>query len=279
MKTISFTLLFALGLGGTAVEVQAQASQRKVDSLLLADHVEGEYRVKQYLVQEPEDADYAIHYRINNATLNRALDKNGAALDELNQLVEERFSDTLNRVERIHITGYASPDGPMALNTALAKRRVADMKSYVDKHYNFSKRYDVELDAEVPAWGSIRAAVAGSSIPHRDSVLQILDGNHSENDKQAALKRMPEVWDYLATHILPPLRRVEVDVAYARGLVVEQRTLVPKPAPAPAPVPEPQPEVVIVEEIEEVVDPCRDEFCRSEQVGIILDMPYEEVDY
>ena len=104
----------------------------------------------------------------------------------------------------------------------------------------------------------------------------ILDSRtHTESEKQAALRRMPEAWRYLAQHILPPMRRVEIDIAYQQGSIVEQRTRIVPAKPQPT-----EPEVVVVEEIEHtVVDPCCQELLRSETIGIIVDMPSEEVDF
>ena len=279
MKTILTSIFVALAALCAAPRGWAQSSPQKADSVLLSERVDGDYHVKDYLVQQADEADYSVHYRINNATLNQALEKNGATLQELDTMASKVLADTLNRVERVTIIGYASPDGPLALNKSLAKRRAEDMQRYVDQHYRFSKRYDVELDAKVPAWGSIREAVASSAIPHRDSVLHILDGDYTEVEKQAALKRMPKVWHYLAIHVLPPIRRAEVMVDYQQGMVVSLRTLIPKAAPEPKPETVEEPEVVIVEAVEEVVDPCCEELCGSEQLGVIVDMTGVEIDY
>lgn len=238
---------------------------------MLSEAVEGDYQVKRYRVNEVDDADYALHYKINNATLNSSLNGNEAELIDLKNLVTGFLTDTLTNVKHIVITGYASPDGPITLNRSLAKRRAEDVKKYVDQHYNFSNKYHVALQSEVPAWSSLRDAVAASAVPMKDSVLMILDSRHSEADKQLALKKMPQVWNYLAANILPPVRKVEVEIDYAAGTIVEQRTRIAAPAP--------EPEVIVVEEVEEVIDPCCRELCESDQLGIIIDMPDVAVDF
>lgn len=280
MKTICTTLCVALAALGAAPDCRAQETSQKADSLLLSEQIDGDYQVRHYLVHEADAADYAVHYRINNATLNQSLENNAATLRQLDSLADRVLPDTLNKVRQITIIGYASPDGPLALNKRLSERRAADMKAYADKQYHFSKRYPVQCKAEVASWASLHDAVAASSIPHRDSVLKILHGNHTEAQKEAALKRIPEVWHYLAVQLLPPVRRATVDVAYQRGAVVETRRMLPKPKVAETPQPAPTPEVVVVEEIiERKADPCCDDFCNSEQLGVIVDMTGVEIDY
>lgn len=258
-------------------QAQVNNSPSKPDSVLLSDAVEGDYQVKRYLVSEEEDAEYAIHYRINNATMNRSMNGNEAELVDLKNLVTGFLADSLNEVKQVTIKGYASPDGSLTLNKSLAKRRAEDVKKYVDQQYHFSKRYDVTLNSEVPAWSTLREAVAKSSIPMKDSVLMILDSRHSEADKQLALKRMPSVWSYLAANILPSMRKVDLEVDYDAKTIVEERVAVAKPKPAPKPTP--APEVIVVEEVVEEVDPCCRALCESDQLGVIVDMTDVEVDF
>lgn len=254
---------------------QGHAAPIPTDSVLLSEAVEGDYRIERYRISKEEEADYSVRYSINNAELNRSLNGNDAELIDLKNLVTGFLNDTLNEVKRVMIMGYASPDGPLSLNRSLAQRRAENMKNYVDKQYRFSTRYAVMLDAEVPVWSSLRDKVAASPIPMRDSVLMILDSGRSEAEKQAALKQMPAVWSYLAKQILPPVRRVEVTIDYGVGSVVEHRTAI---APKPT-TDKPAEEVIIVEEVEQVENPCCRELCQSEQLGIIVDMPGVEVDF
>lgn len=286
MKTHLTALLVGFSLVAITTRVSAQQSTPSADSTLLSEKVEGDYHIKHYLVHTPADADFVLHYRINSAMLNRAMDNNAAQLQQVDHVVSKVMADTLNRVQRVHIVGYASPDGTLAGNKTLSQRRAVDMLAYLDKNYQLSDHYPVTWNAEVASWASLHDVVASSAIPHRDSVLKILHGNHSEMQKEAALKRMPDAWRYLKTQILPPVRRVTMDVAYHQGEVVEQRVMIPKPTPKPAPASVPvsqrasEPEVVIVEEvIEREVDPCCSDFCNSEQVGVIVDMTGVEIDY
>lgn len=223
------------------------------DSVLLSETTEGDYIVRRYLVRSSGDADFTMHYRISLATLDTSLGGNPKQLGDLNAFLSGLVGDTLRKVQSVAITGYSSPDGPVQLNEKLAAQRAQDFKAYADSKYGLSKRYTVRVNSVAEDWKMCRTLVAQSQIPDRTAVLQIIDGTQTPEQKELALEKLPAAWNYMKANILPPLRRVEVMIAYADGNIVEQRTLKPKPAPAPAP------------ETYEVVD--------ETITGVIVEMP------
>jgi hypothetical protein len=64
------------------------------------------------------------------------------------------------------------------------------------------------------------------SIPHKDSVLRIINSAASNDTKEQQLKKMTDTWNFMRTDILPRLRRVDIVINYARGTIVEERTLI-----------------------------------------------------
>ena len=244
---------------GATAQTRSAVAAPAADTVLLSETTDGDYIVRRFIVKSCGDADYSIRYQINLATLNAALNGNSKELDELNGFVGNLMKDTLKQVRSVTITGYASPDGPLAFNKSLAARRANDFKAYVDKKYDFSKKYRVTVNSVAEDWEACRALVAQSSIADRQSVLKIIDGGQSHGQKELALKKMPAAWNYLKKDVLPKLRRVELTIDYGAGNVVEQRTMIPRPEPAPQPQPAPEPYVVIDDQVN----------------GIIVEMPNE----
>lgn len=105
-----------------------------------------------------------------------------------------------------------------------------------------------------------RALVARSSVPDKQAVLGILDGEQSSDAKELALKKIPAAWEYMIKNILPPLRRVELTINYGAGSIVEQRTMIPKPKIAPQPA-------------GQGCEPCGCEVVDESITGIIVEMP------
>ncbi len=241
MKTRFTTslLIFALCAASAArAQLRSATPAPKTDTVLLSETVDGNYHVRRYRVERTGDADYSVLYQINLSKLTPKLGSNTRQLDDLDSFVQSLVRDTLKQVRRIVITGYSSPDGPLALNQRLAKARMQDFLNYVNAKYDLSKRFDVKGSWVAEDWESCRILVDQSAaMPDRERVLAIIDGPGSSADKEARLKRMPAVWNYMKKNILPPLRRVEAEVIYGAGTIFEQRIYVAPPAPAPAPAP------------------------------------------
>lgn len=235
MKTFRTILSIALiaGCCSTAIARNlAHASGQQPtenDTIILATYEEDDYLVKRYMVNVPDvhTSDYSIRYSINLARLQPDLDDNNEALDALNKFIEQTMADTTRRISNIEITGYASPDGPLALNKQLSMKRAQDFKSYVDKRYNLSSHYTVVTQGVAEDWENCEALIkASNAIPHKKEVMAIIDSVLSDNAKEIELKKMSDVWNYMRENILPPLRRVEIAINYAQGTIVEERTLI-----------------------------------------------------
>ncbi len=271
-KILSLAMVVVCSTMASAQSHTTNAVQQQYDTVVLATYQEDDYLVKRYVVNVPNDrtSDYSVRYSINAARLQPDLNDNSEALNALSRFIEQTMADTVARISSIEITGYASPDGPYALNERLSMQRAQDFKQYVDKKYNLSSRYAVTTRGVAEDWENCRAMVEASrALPHKDSVIRIFDSNVSNNTKELQLKKMTDVWNYMRTDILPPLRRVDIVINYAQGTIVEERTLI-----------EPLVEETIVEEA--IVPrrcpecgvancPCGDE-CNCNGNGLIIEV-------
>ncbi|MDE7344686.1 MAG: hypothetical protein K2N02_03810, partial [Alistipes sp.] len=273
MKTTFTTFVFSLALCaavGAAAQPRRAGVEAKADTVMLSEKADGDYIVRRALVERKADSDYSVRYLINLATLDAALGGNSRELSELNSFVSGIMKDSLSKINSVVITGYASPDGPVALNERLARNRARDFRNYVDTKYGFSKKFDVKTSSVAEDWEMCRALVEKSSMPEKQAVLRIIDGSQSSEAKEAALKQMPAVWEYMAEHILPPIRRVAMTINYDESSLVEQRTRIRKPKPAPKPAPQP------VAEPCPPAEPCRCWEIGEEINGIIVEIPDAE---
>ncbi len=241
------------------------------DTVVLSESSDGDYLVRRAIVERKADSDYSVRYLINLSTLDAALNGNTRELAELNSFVAAMMDDSLVKVRSVVITGYASPDGPEALNEQLARSRANDFRRYVDRKYDFSRKFNVRTASVAEDWSMCRQLVAQSSMPDRQAVLDIIDGPRSSAAKEAALKEMPAAWDYMVRHILPPVRRVDMTIYYDEGSLVEQRTRIAKPEPAPAPTPTPAPAPKA--EPCPPAEPCGCVAIDESITGIIVEMP------
>ncbi|MDE6711360.1 MAG: hypothetical protein K2J53_02955 [Alistipes sp.] len=258
--------------GATAQPRRAVAASA-ADTVVLSEKTDGDYIVQRAVVERAADSDYSVRYLINLSTLDAGLNGNSRELSELGAFVSGLLEDSLVRVNSVVITGYASPDGPRALNEQLARNRARDFRNYVDRKYGFSKKFDVRTASVAEDWDMCRELVGKSSVPRKQEVLRIIDGPQSSEAKEAALKQMPDVWNYMAAHILPPIRRVSMTISYDEGSLVEQRTRIRKPAPVPVPTPAPAPAPQPAAATCPPAQPCRSWEADEVITGIIVEMP------
>lgn len=262
VKTLvtSFALTLALcAASGATAQTRGTMPMSKsgADTMMLSQTTEGNYLVRRYVVKNQDNTDYSIRYKINAAMLSSTLDSNQKQLSELNTFIENLMRDSLMEMRSAVITGYSSPDGPMKFNEELAKKRAWDFRNYVDKKYNFSKMYNVTVNSVAEDWEMCRALVVEMPVPDKEKVLTIIDGKWTPEEKEAALKKLPAAWNYMKANILPPLRRVELEIHYGAGNIVETRTMIAPPAPKPEPKP---------------AEPCC-EVVDESITGIIVEMP------
>lgn len=250
MKDLFRTMFIAVTtVAATSVSAQSRttdarlrASRQQADTVVISQQADGPYTVRRILVRgnSPQKSQYDVHYAINRSDIERDIDNNAEQLNEIAGYIDPRTGDTLCYVECIKVHGYASPDGSDGMNRTLAAARARKFAAYLNRLCGASKSYDVTVDSKVLPWSSCRAAVASSSMPDRTAVLAIIDGNMTDAEKQVRLKRMPEAWTYLAKNVLPPLRRVDVELDYDRDRIVTVRELT-----------NPKPEIVVVEMTEQ----------------------------
>lgn len=250
---------------GVVRDARIEAARRQADTVILSRYADGPYTVSRLLIRgnNPETSCYDVHYAISRSDIERDIDNNAAQLNDIAGYVDPRTGDTLRHVECIKVKGYASPDGSGVMNRTLAAARARKFAAYLDRMYGTSKHCRVTVDSEALPWSSCRQAVYTSSMPDRTAVLAILDGNMTDAQKQARLKRMPEAWNWLAKNVLPQMRRVDVALDYDSDRLAMVRELT-----------NPQPEIVFVE-VTETVDRCPDTPCGN---ACCDPMPDEEFD-
>lgn len=236
MKTLELFLSVSLITGWAAASyarndtgASAQPQAPANDTVILATYQEDEYLVRRYIVRRPDDrvSDYSVRYNINMATLQKNLDDNGDALTALGGFIDRMISDANAEVSAVTITGYASPDGPYALNERLSESRARDFLKYVNAEYDLSSRYRVTAKGVAEDWESCRALVQSSrEMPDKEAVLKIIDSSADPDLKERQIKKMTSAWNYMKKYVLPPLRRVEIVIDYGVGSIVEERILI-----------------------------------------------------
>lgn len=257
------TLFIMLALGATAV-VMAQSNQAPANAVLVSQTRNGDVVTTRYKIphNNGKHAEFDVHYAINRAQIVPSYSDNSEQISELKDFMAQT-KDTTMHISAIHIVGYASPDGNSKQNDTLASQRAQSLYHYAVNTYHPEQKIDTEH--KTFKWSDCVDAVEKSNIPHKEQVLAVLKStSHTEPQKEQALRKMPDAWRYLTTHILPQMRYADIEFDYGVDEFVTRTTVVPKTEPAkPVQTTQPQqPEEVIV----------------SEEMGIIVATPRHDVD-
>lgn len=191
--------------------------------------------------QQAADA-LQIYYRQGYRYIDPALRDNGKELDRFTKSIENALQQ--EKLERVVIRSYTSPDGTDRANTALAAHRVDSLASYLLRHTGLSADL-LEKHAGGIAWELLRDKVAASDMPYRDEVLQILDNTpvwiYNDQGKiiDGRKKRLMDLLEgvpyrYMYEEFFPELRSSIAATLYLR------REKLPEPAPEPEPAPTPE---------------------------------------
>lgn len=284
VKTIIYTSALMLALCcGSAAMAQSNACKTTScpDSVLLSKRTDGNYEVRQYLVKGKTvmEEDCTVHFPINSSKVSDSFSDNAAAITSLKAFMAKVKNDTLINIKALKINGWASPDGAEAANQKLAKARVQAFVAYLMAQCPSMKNFAIESSAEVATWKDCLPMLSELSVANRAAAEQVINGNHTEPAKEMHLSKMPAVWSYLKSDVLPEFRCAELEIHYCRSSLVEQRVMIKKPTPTPAPAAQTSPQpvaqnkpVVIQRDVEYLI-------IEDKHKGIILEMEDADVDW
>jgi tetratricopeptide (TPR) repeat protein/outer membrane protein OmpA-like peptidoglycan-associated protein len=123
-------------------------------------------------------------------------------------------------VKGISINAYASPDGELTRNEGLSKGRSESTFNYFKKELKklgFTEVNDQNLKLGYTLaedWAGYEKAVAASTHPDKDGVLNIIKNKSvTDEEREGLIKRnYPKFWEATKNTLLPALRRSELVV-------------------------------------------------------------------
>ena len=158
----------------------------------------------QRIIKEAHDAN--ILFLIQQAEL-RSNELNKGELKDWKDRVKQA-SDAKNQNVSVEVSAYASPDGGVTLNEALAERREANTTRYLKGELS-KRKIDVPVGAHYTAqdWEGFKELVSKSNLQDKDLVLRVLSMYSDPEQREREIKNISTVFRSLADEILPQLRR------------------------------------------------------------------------
>lgn len=118
-------------------------------------------------------------------------------------------------IKNVEISAYASPDGPLTLNTRLASSRESNTASALNKELKKAEigaLVDTKYTAE--DWDGFKELVSKSNIQDKELILRVLEMYSDPQQREQEIKNISSVYSVLADEILPQLRRARLTLNY-----------------------------------------------------------------
>lgn len=149
-----------------------------------------------------------VHYGVASASIDTDAFDNAATLDEIIAALRSVLDDPDRRLNRVELSGYASPEGRLQLNIELSERRAIALRDYLMERLPGLKAENFELINGAINWEGLRRMVEASDMKNRDEVLDIIDNvpeNEGRNHRLMGL-RAGVPYRYMMEHFFPKLR-------------------------------------------------------------------------
>ena len=158
----------------------------------------------QRIIKEAHDAN--IMFVIQQAEL-RARELNKREITDWKDLVAAANAAS-NQNVALEVSAYASPDGGLKLNDALAAQRETNTRRYLESELK-RRQIDLNVDAHYTAqdWEGFQQLVSQSNLQDKDLVLRVLSMYRDPEEREREIKNISAVFKSLAEEILPQLRR------------------------------------------------------------------------
>ena len=167
----------------------------------------------QRVIKQAKEAN--ILFLIQQTNL-RASELSSNEVKELKEAMADIVADYENKVlEDVQISAYASPDGGINLNDAIATGREDNTAKFVKgemKKANLAGYVDSKYTAE--DWEGFQELVAKSDLPDKELILRVLSMYDDPEEREQQIKNISSVYSELADSILPKLRRARISLNY-----------------------------------------------------------------
>lgn len=192
--------------GVLATSQLLQSTVKSANSQVAAD-------TYQYAIKQTKQAQ--IKYLINQANIRNSELKSTSIKDFIKTLKEIKADQKGYMLDNIEVSAYASPDGGMKLNTALAQNREKTSKGYVGKQLKAAK-LDADVDSKYTAedWEGFKELVGQSNIQDKDVILRVLSMYQDPEEREQQIRNLSAGFKELADEILPELRRARLTIHY-----------------------------------------------------------------
>ena len=170
-----------------------------------------------------------LYFDLNSSNMNwsNPNNKTQAAKDSIKAFIDFMGNDYI--IDRVVISGWASPEGEETNNQGLSERRFQVGKNWFSDKFNaylkdYAKRNNIKMkDLQKPVfeyvnnakgedWDGFEAAIEKSNIAQKNQILNVVRSQANNDMREQKIREMTDIYPEIADAILPPLRRAEIQM-------------------------------------------------------------------
>jgi len=156
-----------------------------------------------------EQQEAFLDFPVGRTVIQPGFGNNPVELAKIERMISDLKNERNLTVNQVSITGYASPEGSVALNNRLARERAESLKSYLVQRSGFPVNiYRIDHGGE--DWNGLLELVERSFIPYQEEVIAIIRSSYYPEERKQRLQslRGGEPYRFMLRDLYPQLRRV-----------------------------------------------------------------------
>ena len=159
----------------------------------------------QRVIQQMQEAD--IKFLIQQANL-RSSETKSQQMQDLQAAIKEAAQNERKAINKLEVSGYASPDGGMDLNEKLAGQRQKNAQNFLQQQLKKDKvNATIASDITAEDWAGFQTLLENSNMQDKELVLRVLSMYTDPEERETQIKNLSSVYSTIADEILPALRR------------------------------------------------------------------------
>lgn len=160
-----------------------------------------------------------IIFKVSKTDIDSSVFNNEVTFGKILEAVDKIHQNPHFKVTKLHVAGYASPEGSPSFNSFLGINRAKALVNYIIEHrpeYGLTEE-NFEIHNGEENWSELRRVLSESNMQDKDEVIRIIDNaDLSGEAKKRVIKSMKggEVWNEMLTSIYPHLRSARYLAVY-----------------------------------------------------------------
>ena len=181
-----------------------------------------EEEYEPYDINTPLSADprnVFIFFDVNVTKMDRSFIQNDMLMDSIMRILGDVQADSLIRISRIQIVGFASFDGRQSYNERLAGSRAKTIKEYMQSVYPIPDSVFTVCNGG-ESWAELRYQLAKVDFEGKDEVLEIIDTEPDPDKREVLIKKLHggQTYIYMRDELKHILRNLGCITVYCENV-------------------------------------------------------------